>query len=290
MSENFASLEQLGFSLLGTSQGNQEQIAMLKEQGVKAWNEWKMKRVKELEKEKGWSIENRWSKPQEQKEESRINALMMPQEETFDLRGANLLGLDLTGVDFSGTYLEGANLEKTILSNANLEYAYLQSARLNKAILSNASVSHANLGNAALDDANFSGTKLAHTNIFGATVYRANLSNTDLTNADLTAANLTDVDLSNANLTNANLNNTTLTNAKLTNVEMPRRAGELRLNDLKALPIGTQIGIVYHTKYTKDHGVRGDYRGVQDGVLTLRVYRTVNYGNRSALMTLDAKS
>ena len=106
-------------------------------------------------------------------------------------------------------------------------------------------------------------------------MYRANLSNADLTNADLTASNLTDADL-----TNADLNNVTLTGAKLTNAKMPRRPGELRPEELKDLPTGTEMAIIYHTKYTGGHLVEGGYQGVQDGVLTLRVYRTVNYGKQ----------
>lgn len=187
-------------------------------------------------------------------------------------------------VDFSGANLRGANLRGANLSNVDLS-----EADLNSADLRNADLSHANLADAALDDANLSGAKLAHALLYRATVYRANLSGADLTNADLTAANLTNVDLMNADLTNADLNNATLTGAKLTNAKMPRREGELRLEDLKALPIGTEMAIIYHTWATGGHLVEGDYRGVQDGVLTLRVYRTVNYGKQIGFDDLGRK-
>ena len=250
-------------NMLSESGSKQEQVTLLKEKGVKAWNEWKSQRAKELEKEKGRSVENQWCKPQEKKKEeegSFPNFMSFERPENpFNLSQADFAGLDLTGVDLSGTALEGTRFNKATLKNANLSYA--------------------NLADAHLDDANLSGATLNSAYIFRATIYRANLSQAICQGTDFTAANLTDANLTNCDLSTCDMNNAKLNGAKLSNTKMPVAPGEIRKEELKDLPAGTAISIVYRPGLTPVH-LFGNYLGVQGNKMTMQVYRTVNYGKQ----------
>ena len=71
-------------------------------------------------------------------------------DETPDLSGAGLRGLDLSGFELSGADLRGADLRGTNLSGAILSVAHLDGANFFKAVLDDA-----NLAGAFLNGAQF---------------------------------------------------------------------------------------------------------------------------------------
>ena len=78
------------------------------------------------------------------------NAWRAEQDETPDLSGAGLRGLDLSGFDLSRADLRNADLRGTNLSQANLSGAHLERANLFKAVFDGA-----DLGGAFLYEAQF---------------------------------------------------------------------------------------------------------------------------------------
>jgi uncharacterized protein YjbI with pentapeptide repeats len=93
---------------------NDEHVAMLG-RGVAVWNEWRAKH-----------------------------------DETPDLSGAGLRGLDLSGFDLSRADLRGADLRGTKFCDADLSGAHLEGANFFKAVLDGA-----NLAGAFLTEAQF---------------------------------------------------------------------------------------------------------------------------------------
>jgi uncharacterized protein YjbI with pentapeptide repeats len=93
---------------------NDEHVAMLGH-GAAAWNEWRAKH-----------------------------------DETPDLSGAGLRGLDLSGFDLSRADLRGADLRGTKFCDADLSGAHLEGANFFKAVLDGA-----NLAGAFLTEAQF---------------------------------------------------------------------------------------------------------------------------------------
>jgi uncharacterized protein YjbI with pentapeptide repeats len=69
-------------------------------------------------------------------------------DETPDLSGAGLRGLDLSGFDLSRADLRGADLRGTNLSEANLSLAHLDGVNFFKAVLDGADVAGAFLNGA----------------------------------------------------------------------------------------------------------------------------------------------
>ncbi len=106
-------------------------------------------------------------------------------DQIFDLRNANLFGMNLNGCNLSG-----ANLINADLSDTNL-----RGADLNGANLSGANLISADLSNTYLISADLSGTYLISANLSNANLSNANLSNADLRGADLRGTNLQDTDV-----------------------------------------------------------------------------------------------
>src|ERR1017187_9616896 len=115
---------------------NPEHLALLKDKGVSAWNEWR-----------------------------RDNAGLTPHLSNADLNRANLNGpdlsqADLSQADLSQADLNGADLSQADLNGANLIWANLIEADLSGANLSMADLSGANLSMANLSLVNLSGADL----------------------------------------------------------------------------------------------------------------------------------
>jgi hypothetical protein len=141
------------------------QIKILKEQGVKAWNEWR-------------------------------NATpgTRPDFSDADLSFLNLSDADLSDVDLSETNLSGA-----ILSAADLFQADLSRAHLNGAHLLGATLIGANLGAADFLDANLNRTDLSGANLSGANLTSADLTEADFSDCIMGATQVGNVDLSRCN-------------------------------------------------------------------------------------------
>jgi hypothetical protein len=125
-----------------------------------------------------------------------------------DLRGANLICIDLREADLRGADLTCANL-----TGADLRETKLSEADLSGAILSHADLREAKLRGALLHEADLSGADLREANLTDAILCEADLTGANLCDAKLTNANLTNADLSKAKLTGADLNGANLTDA-----------------------------------------------------------------------------
>lgn len=152
-----------------------------------------------------------------------------------DLRGANLIGLDLRFADLSGARLArahlgrakgyqarlaGADLSRAKAIGCSLLSADLANATLDFAALGRADLGLAKLTNASLFGADLRETNLAHATLAGARLPHAQLDDADLGMADLSGAKLTDARLYRANLSRATLRDADLTNATLTQALM----------------------------------------------------------------------
>ena len=178
---------------------NEEQIKLLKAQGVSAWNKWRY-----------------LSHPE--------SMLDDPELEDADLSHADLSGLDLSGIDCRNANLSFARLKGSILKDA-----HLGKANLNGADLEDADLTGASLANASLIGANLKRSKLnkcylsddirnnypSRTRSDGANLANADLSDAELIDADLVFANLFRTNLTNSNLTGADLYGANLKQATL---------------------------------------------------------------------------
>ena len=164
---------------------NEEQLRILKEDGVEAWNKWRQ--------------ENPRVKP----DLSRVN-LIGANLRRADLRGANLKEVDLRRAD-----LRGANLTEAYLRKSNLCFASLESTNF-----SGADIREAKLMWVKLSKANLRKAKLSKANLYGVNLYKANLSETNLSGADLSRTqalytNFYGTTFTGACLENWNINNET---------------------------------------------------------------------------------
>ncbi len=135
-----------------------------------------------------------------------------------NLRKANLRGADLRGTTFLKANLRRADLIKANLRGADFREAHLRYVHLDKADLREANLEGANLGGANLRGANLRGADLKGANLATVRLEKADLREANLSKADLVAANLREVDFRKADLTmvraiNANFNSATLTGA-----------------------------------------------------------------------------
>lgn len=234
---------------------NPEQLAILQQEGVAAWNKWRANA--------GVALDLSGA------DFSAIAAGHGYVE--LDLSYTNLAGTnfshcsldecDLTSADLSNAKLRSAKLEKANLTNANLSNtdctecdlrnadltavavtagtiltsANLESAKIDPKILKNVPITNARLVSldlrgldwsgreigrvifqrSNLEGANFSNAKLAETDFHGANVRAGNFKGADLSRANFQQANLTGADLSDANLSGAHLNVTTLDSANI---------------------------------------------------------------------------
>ena len=125
----------------GKPVANKTQLKLLKEKGVKAWNEWR-----------------------------KANPKTRPQ----------LSGADLLRVDLSGANLSHANLSMANLSGANLSGANLIQAELRTADFFMANLNEANLQRADLGWAQFHGGSLRGTGLRWASLVGTNFADVDL--------------------------------------------------------------------------------------------------------------
>jgi uncharacterized protein YjbI with pentapeptide repeats len=110
-----------------------------------------------------------------------------------DLRGANLVGIDLTDANLQNANLTGANLIFSNLTNANLQGANLNMANLTGATLNEANLNNANLIYANLINVELIDTKMNQTNLTGANLVGVNFSDAEIKDINITGANLTNV-------------------------------------------------------------------------------------------------
>ncbi len=142
-----------------------------------------------------------------------------------DLSGAELSMADLSRADLSEADLRDANFYGARLYKANLSGANLSGARFNMADLSRADFSRADLSHAILheaniheayfSEANLSGANLSHAILSNANFSEADLSGADFSGADFIGAILNEADLSHANFSEANLTKAILKGAKI---------------------------------------------------------------------------
>jgi hypothetical protein len=150
---------------------NPEHLAIL-EQGVEAWNEWRIANLEVLADFVG-----------------------------ADLAGASLARVDLgeadfTGADICGAYLTGANLRGAFLKEANLSAADLIGADLSRAYLRGANLSGADLREASLSGADLSAASLAGCDLGFARLDWAHLEGADFSDSFVERTTFLDVDLS----------------------------------------------------------------------------------------------
>ncbi len=189
---------------------DEEQLRILKEEGVEAWNKWVEYTPFPYIDLKGAGLIganlNGADLRDANLESAKLSGAKLSGAKLWiaDLTGADLTGADLTGADLTGADLRGANLRFANLKEAKL-IARLNGADLIKAHLWKANLSFADLNGADLIKANLTGADLR-----GAKLSSADLSRANLTGADLRGANLNGADLSRANLSSADLRDANL--------------------------------------------------------------------------------
>ncbi len=137
-----------------------------------------------------------------------------------NLSGARLSNVNLSGASLSrsvltGAGLEGANLSRAILISADLSGTRLSDANLYRATLERAKLPNARLNRAILSDATLSRATLSGARFAGADLSRTRLDRTDLSNTWLDRANLSSTRLDQANLSGARLSDANLSGARL---------------------------------------------------------------------------
>jgi uncharacterized protein YjbI with pentapeptide repeats len=143
----------------------------------------------------------------------------------INLRGVNLSDAQLSQADLSGTKLFGATIDR-----ANLRFARLSQAELFRASLQQANLFLANLSGATLQEANLAGADLFLADLRNANLNKTNLSNADLSFANLSKAQLVFANLQSANFYQANLRESSLSGADLQGAVL--QGADLRQTDL----------------------------------------------------------
>jgi uncharacterized protein YjbI with pentapeptide repeats len=147
---------------------DEAQVKLLKEQGVKAWNEWR-----------------------------KANPGIRPDFRRVVLNDISLSTVDLREADFRSAMLEEADFEGADLSMADLYWS-----NLHKANLSNADINSANLSGAILIGADLTNTKLCKANLTGAHLGAADLFNVNVNEVDFTNSTMGWTQVGNINLNN----------------------------------------------------------------------------------------
>jgi len=147
-----------------------------------------------------------------------------------ELRGANLLGVNLqkaslVRADLQGAFLWEADLREAQLPLANLQGACLGRAKLQEASLRDANLEEADFAVASLQGADFlganlRGAKLRYAVLLGANLAVADLRGAHLTNANLQGANLTEAKLQGAKLMHADFQGASLGAANLQGADL----------------------------------------------------------------------
>ena len=152
---------------------DKEQLRIIKEEGVEAWNKWR---------ENNPDVEINLDEAELRKAKlSRAN-----------LRKARLMNARLTGADLSGADLSGAVLSGNSLTNARLTRADLSGAWLSGANLIDARLTKADLTDAKLMNVRLTGADLIDANLRGAYLRGAQALETDFDGATLTGACIQD--------------------------------------------------------------------------------------------------
>src|SRR6266568_3240422 len=144
---------------------NQEQLGILKEQGVKAWNQWR---------EEHPEIHPDFTEA-DLREAYLRNANL--EGANTNLRRTNLSMADLEGTNTNlrRTNLRRTNLSEAIIRNAHLEGADLTGANLEGADLTGADLTGANLSGAVLVETTLRGANLTRCVVYGISVWNAHL-------------------------------------------------------------------------------------------------------------------
>ncbi len=180
---------------------NEEQLRILKEEGVEAWNKWREANLDVEIRLKGASLKY-----------ADLSGVIL---KGADLKYAYLKGAYLKYADLSGACLKGADLSGVVLFGANLQGVILQGADLKGADLSGANLQDVILQGLDLQDVIFEDTKFQ-----GADLSGANLQGAYLKGADLSGANLQDVIFEDAKFQGANLSGADLNGANLQGLDL----------------------------------------------------------------------
>jgi uncharacterized protein YjbI with pentapeptide repeats len=148
---------------------DEAQLKLLREKGVEAWNSWRE----------------------------------MSPEDSPDLRGANLTGINLRAAELSRVDLTTARLSRADLTQATLTAAKLSKADFSQANLVVANVDHADLTGADLNEADLSSAVLDESDLRETMLLDTNFSNTCLNgtafhNCTMGGTQLGNIDLSQA--------------------------------------------------------------------------------------------
>lgn len=141
------------------------------QQGIKAWNAWRMKYPK-----------------------------IKPDLSTLSFNGRNL-----SGINFSDTFLENSDLRNTKFIGANFQNAYLYNVDAQNAVFDKANLSGANLQRTIFRKAKLRNARLDFANLNESNFEEADLSKASLQEAQIKGAMFDRVILKNANLNRANL-------------------------------------------------------------------------------------
>lgn len=138
-----------------------------------------------------------------------------------DLRGAYLIGANLSEASLTGTDLDDATLQNADLRDADLREATLTSADLSGIDLGGATLESVDLTGATLENASLVDAKIEFSVLLGADLTGADLSGTDLSwtvlvGADFDGANFEAADLAGEYLGGADLDGVTFRRANLT--------------------------------------------------------------------------
>jgi uncharacterized protein YjbI with pentapeptide repeats len=140
---------------------NQEQLAILKDRGVKYWNEWRTR---------------------EMLHDASAPDLSGADLRNMELTSAELYDVNLTEADLTWAYLGGrASLARANLTNANLTETFLE-----RASLTEANLTRANLARARLKGANLTGATFKEATLRGADLREVLCLETAFDDADLT--------------------------------------------------------------------------------------------------------
>jgi len=173
------------------------------------------------------------------------------------LRGAHLIGedlssLDLSGLDLTGSDLSRANLSHSKLINARLKGAVLFEADLTGCELLSADLTEANLSSCLAVGAGFESANLADATMFsaqlkGATFTKSNLRGADMRRADMQdtrirEADIREVDLTRCKMQSADLEGSCVDKATLMDADLCHS----RLRGLKGYATANWIGADVH--------------------------------------------
>ncbi len=201
---------------------NPEHLKIL-QQGVRAWNEWRMKERVVAPDLDGADLSSA-DLPEANLNHASLTGADLHEAylKRASLLGANLVGANLSGADLAEADLMRADLNRADLTKAHLFKAKLWDATLDEATLSGADLAEADLLLAKLIGAKLAGATLFMANLLGTKLMRANLTGANFNSANLSGANLTGANLTNAYLGLANLNEADLTSANLTGADLSR--------------------------------------------------------------------